>query len=301
MIGANLVPRLVTDGFHVGVLTRAAAPAPGLAGVANRIQYLMADLLDREAVRRAVEEFDPEGVVHLASTVFNPPPTNDAHMHVNVVGLTNLLDALSSRNGLRIVHAGSAAQYGSGNGLRETAPERPATWLGFSKSCASFVLHGVGRMHGFETVELRLFTPFGPWEAPRRLIPHTVLSVLRGETVKLSDGRPERDFVYIDDVVEAFISALTRPLPPGTVLNIASGVGRSVASVAHRILELMSGDVQVQFGTQTVRPDEIWKMTADISRAADVLNWQPKVEFDDGLGRTINWFRSAGSSAQGPL
>jgi nucleoside-diphosphate-sugar epimerase len=236
-------------------------------------------------------------VVHLASTAFNPPPTAAHHLQVNVLGLANLIEALAERTGSRIVHAGSAAQYGDGDDLGEDTPERPATWLGISKTCAANVLHGAGRMFGLETIELRLFTPFGPWERPGRLIPYTILSALRGETVALADGRPERDFIFIDDVVDALMQAMTRPLPSGSVINVGSGIARPVAAVAQRVLNLMGRPVALQLGTRPARVDEIWKASANIKRAEALLGWRPRIDFDEGLRRTIDWFKTCRAPA----
>ena len=165
------------------VTTRTAMPGASVE-VERSIRLVQADLCDDAAVRAAAgAQTTPDLVVHLASTVYNPPPAAALHLSVNVGGLANLIEALAERGVSRIVHAGSAAQYGDGDDLDEDKPERPGTWLGISKTCAAAVLHGAGRMFGLETVELRLFTPFGPGERAARLIPHTILSALRGETV----------------------------------------------------------------------------------------------------------------------
>jgi UDP-glucose 4-epimerase len=292
MIGAHLVRRCLQDGQQVTVTTRSHRCPDRLAGVADRIQVLQVELCDLDVVRAALNGAKPDVVVHLASTAFNPPPTTALHLEVNVLGLANLLEAVRDRPGLRVVHTGSAAQYGDGDDLSENMAERPTTWLGISKSCAASVLHGAGRMFGLETVELRLFTPFGPGERAGRLIPHTILSALRGDTVTLGDGRPERDYIYIDDVVDAIVRAMSRPLPPSAVMNIGSGIGRSVAAVADRILELMGRPVSLRLGARPARADEIWKASANIVRAKALLGWQPRVDFDEGLRRTIDWFRA---------
>jgi UDP-glucose 4-epimerase len=292
MIGAHLVRRCLQDGRPVTVTTRSHRCPDRLASVADRIRTLQVDLCDLDVVKAALNDAKPDMVVHLASTAFNPPPTAALHLEVNVLGLANLLEAVCDRPGLRVVHAGSAAQYGDGDDLSEDMAERPTTWLGISKTCAASILHGAGRMFGLETVELRLFTPFGPWERTGRLIPHTILSALRGEAVTLGDGRPERDYIYIDNVVDALVRAMTRPLPTGAVINIGSGIGRSVAAVADRILELMGRPVSLRLGTRPARSDEIWKASAKIERAKALLGWQPHVDFDEGLRRSIDWFRT---------
>ncbi len=293
MIGANLVRHVLGERARVFVTARTPACPPNLSEVAGSLTCFQADLRDPEAIRRAVDAAQPEIVVHLAATAFNPPPAASDHVDVNVRGTANLLQALEGQKGLRFIQAGSAAQYGDGDGLKEDLPECPANWLGMTKSAAAQLVHGAGRLYGWQTVELRLFTPFGPWEGRHRLIPHVILSGLAGETVNIRNPRPERDFVYIGDVVRAFHNAMTRDIPSGATINIGSGRGRSVGEVAGEILALMGrpGDLSVE--PSEPRPDEIWRCSADVSKAREMLDWRPEVPFSEALRRTIDWFTNA--------
>lgn len=293
MIGAHLARRLVAGGHRVAVLARRAETPPRLADLAGRLEILAADLTDRAAVRAAVARAAPEAVFHLASTPFNPPPTSTRHLDVNVLGTDHLLDALAAAAPrARVVYTGSAAQYGSGDGLRETDPERPATLLGASKTAAAALLHAYGRLHGLVTVEVRLFTPYGPWERPGRLIPGTILSALRGEAVRIGHGGQERDYLYIDDVVDALVRTLEAPLAAGTVINVCSGEGVSVRTVAERVLALMGDPVPLAVGALPTRADEIWKLSGDPAAARRLLGWAPRTGLDGGLRATIDWVRS---------
>ncbi len=293
MIGANLVRHVLGEDARVFVTARSAGCPPNLSEVVGRFECLEADLRDPAAVQRAVDVAQPEIVVHLAATAFNPPPAASDHVDVNVRGTANLLQALAGQKGLRFIQAGSAAQYGDGNGLKEDAPERPANWLGMTKSAAAQLVHGGGRLHGWRTVELRLFTPFGPWEARHRLIPHVILSALAGEPVRIRNPRPERDFVYIGDVVRAFHNSMIRDIPSGSTINIASGQGRSVGEVAGEILALMGKSGCLSIEPSEVRADEIWRCSADVSKAREMLDWRPEVPFSGALRRTIDWFTNA--------
>jgi nucleoside-diphosphate-sugar epimerase len=298
MIGAHFVRQCLREGREVVVTSRFDRCPARLAEVEKSIRLLPIDLCDPDAVKAGIAEAKPDVVVHLASTSFNPPPTVALHLQVNVLGLANLVHALADHAGVRIIHAGSAAQYGDGDTLDEETAQRPTTWLGISKTCAAAVLHGAGRMYELETIELRLFTPFGPWERAGRLIPHTILSALRREAVALGDGRSERDFVYVDDVVDALTRAMVRPVPSGSVMNIGSGIGRSVAAVAERILDMMGRPVALRLGARPARADEIWKTSANIEQAKALLDWRPRVGFDDGLRRTIDWFTAWRAQAE---
>ncbi len=293
MIGASLVRRLVADGGRPVVVARRSSDRARLAGIAERIDFAEGDLADPGSIAAVVGKMRPDVLFHFASTFFNPPTlSNGTHFSVNVLGTQALLDSLRDRPEVRFVFAGSASVYAGGNALAETAPLEPASMFGATKAAGSVAGQAYARVYGIGFVELRLFTPFGPWERPGRLIPHTILRALAGEDVDIGDGRQERDFVFIDDVIEAALSAATAPLSPGTVLNIGSGEGRPIASVAGRVLSLMDDPVSLRIGARESRKDEIWRTSADISAARRLLNWSPRVAFDEGLRRTIGWFRT---------
>lgn len=290
MIGAALVSRLVADGHQVSVLVRAQSSRLRLRDVEARLRLIVGDLQDAPSVREAVACVDPEVVYHLASTPFNPPTTPaDTHLRVICMGTVHLLEAVRARGAARVVATGSAAEYGSGSRLREDRPLAPATILGAAKAAASLFLQCYARRYQIQTVELRLFMPYGPWEHPRRLVPQTILSALAKEDVRLTEGRQQRDLVYLDDVVDALIRAGTRPVAPGSVFNIGSGVGTPVREVVERVLHLMGNPVRPLFGAIPTRADEIMEMSADITAARTTLGWAPRTSLAEGLRRTIAW------------
>ena len=291
MIGANLAHRLVAARHQVFVLIRESSNLVRLQSLVGRIQILVADVTDATAVRDAVQQVDPEVVYHLASTPFNPATISArTHMQVIMMGTLNVMDAIMGCPGVRVIYTGSAAEYGGGSQLREDSPLLPGTILGAAKASASILMQTYARLYQMETVVLRLFTPYGSWEHPRRLIPYTILSALDGRDVSISQGKQQRDYCYIDDVVDALILAGTRSVPSGAVFNICSGQGIPIRDVVELTLELMGNPVKALVGVLPTRPDEIWEMSGDITAAHEVLGWEPHTSLEDGLRKTIAWF-----------
>jgi nucleoside-diphosphate-sugar epimerase len=291
MVGANLVYRLVKDGHQVFVLTRPSSNRFRFQALEEQVQILFADITDATAVHNIMFQVKPEIVFHVASTPFNPDTFSaEAHFRVNVLGTLHLLEAIKELKDSRLVFTSSAAEYGSGEHLREDSVVQPGTIFGASKAAATLLVQTYARLHDIHAVILRLFTPYGPWDPSRRLIPHTILSALQGQDVPISEGNQERDFIYIDDVVNALIAAATKPVESGSVFNIGSGEGVSVHGVVKLTLKLMGNLVQALFGALPTRSDEIMQMSADITSAREILGWQPQVSLEEGLHRTILWF-----------
>lgn len=290
-IGANLIRRLLSEGHQVFLLSLTSADRTRVIAVENQVQIIPGDVTDACLVRNMVQQVAPEIVYHLASTPFNPPTISGrTHMQVIAMGTLNLLDALVDHPGVRVIHTGSVAEYGGGSQLCEDSPLLPGTVLGAAKAGASLLMQTYARLHKMQTVVLRLFTPYGPWEGSGRLIPYTILSALNGQDVRISSGKQQRDYVYIDDLVEALLLVAAVPVATGAAFNICSGRGIAIRELVEFILKLMGNPVRLLVGAMPTRPDEIWECSGDNRAARGVLGWEPHTDLKAGLSKTIAWF-----------
>jgi len=291
MVGAALAGRLVRDGHEVWLLLREGSNRIRLQALEGRVRVVHGDVRDSVSVQAAVERSDPGVVYHLASTPFNPPiASHRAHIETIVMGMLNVLEAVRGRPEVRVIATGSGAEYGSGSRLREDQTLQPGTVFGAAKAAAGLLVQTYGRVYGMRTVWLRLFTPYGPWERPQRLVPHTILSALNGQDVTLTGGSQQRDFIYLEDAVEALVLSAETPLPPGAVFNIGSGVGTPVRELVERLLQLMGSPARPLLGAVSTRPDEIMEISADITSAREQLGWEPRTSLTEGLSKSIAWW-----------
>jgi UDP-glucose 4-epimerase len=293
MIGMNLADRLGADGDTIYYFCRPSADPKKLALLRKTGKVLFGDIAEASNVRAAIDAASPDIVFHLASTAFNTAHTAEEHFQVIVLGTLHLLEALKASSVRRLVVTGSIAEYGSGSMLREDHPLLPATLLGAAKANATLLVQTFARLHSLPAVILRLCTPYGPWENPKRLIPHAILSALGGRDIVMTEGHQQRDFVYVSDVVSALLLATRQELQAGSVFNIGSGEGIPVRDVVIRILEIMGRPVKALMGSLPTRPDEIMKMSADNSCAGAHLDWKPAVSLDEGLRLSVSWFAKA--------
>ncbi|MBM3813774.1 MAG: NAD-dependent epimerase/dehydratase family protein [Acidimicrobiia bacterium] len=290
-IGSHLARRLVCDGHQVFALRTGGGGAPRLRDLESQLVELPVNMQDAGAVADAVWEVQPEIVYHLASTDFRTAET-PAATHYRVIGLGTLaiLEALREQGSGRLIVTGSAAEYGDGERLHEQMPLKPSTLLGAAKASAGILVETYARLYGMETVLLRLFTPYGPWEHPARLIPSAIAAALAGRPLKIRGGAQQRDFIYIDDVVEALVLAGQEQLPKPAVMNLCSGQGRAVRDVAALALVLAGSEAVPETGG-AMRPDEIVTCSGDWREAERLLGWRPSTAIEQGLRATIEWFK----------
>lgn len=269
-IGAHLARRLASDGCRLSVLGSPRFRAGRLEGVGY-------EAVDSAAQARA------DVVYHLAGTPMDA--SDEDHARVIVHGMLGLLEQLRAAPPERLIVAGSAAEYGAGHGWKEDDRPRPDTVFGVLKRAAG----DMARLSGIPTVHLRLFTPFGPGEAAARLIPSTILSARAGRPVRLrSRGQQTRDYFYVGDLVEALLAAGRAPLEEvaGRAINICSGQARRAADAARLVLRLMGNPVPLETGAGE---DPLPECSGDPSRAAALLGWRVRTEFEEGVRRTIRW------------
>lgn len=300
-LGTHLVRALVEIGAEVHAVRRDPRRSTRLP--CEGIRWHEADLLDAQRLRRAVDEAAPDVVFHLAAygTVFDEKEV-DRTFRVNVVGTWNLWQAVRGSR-CRLVYAGSCGEYGEARGqVREDHACRPTWFYPATKNAGSVLLSTLARTQNQEIVILRPFGPYGPADDPRRVLPHSILTLLRGQELRVTAGEQLRDFAYVEDHIRAFLLAAVAPLrTPGAVYNVGSG---RVVSLRDAVLEVARqvgphAVRLVRFGALPYRETEVWEMCCDIGAARRDLGFSPRVSLEEGIARTVGWFREHGGVRAG--
>ena len=292
-VGSNLVRELLDHGAAVHVATRPDTDLWRLIDVLPRVQRHTLDLTDSAGVRRVVHGVDPDAVFHMAKHRGDPDALNyQAAYAANLDATLNLLEAVAGSTRLRrFVHAGSSLEYDLGpSPLREDAPPRPVTVHGVTKAAAAILCQHFNARHGVPTVVLRFFTVYGPWEGARRLVPSVVRAVLDRERVRLTRPGLRHDWIYVGDVADACVRAVSAVGVDGEILNIGTGIETTNEDVV-RLVEELSG---VRVDREDIEfPDRPWdtgRWAADTSKAERLLGWRASTPLREGLGRTLAWF-----------
>ncbi len=279
-IGNRLTKRLAAAGAEVHAVSRAEVEdEPG-------VRWWAADLADEETTSHLVRSCAPDFVMHLASHVAGSPDAKLAlpTLRSNLLSTVNLLVASEREGCERFLLAGTMMEP-------DAADAVPNSPYAASKWASSEYGRMFTALYGLPVVNLRLFMVYGPGQAEEhKLLTHVTLSLLRGEVPRLASGRWEVDWVFVEDVVDAFLAGALRPGVEGETVDIGSGELRSIRSVVLRIADLIGGSVEPEFGARADRPLEEPRR-ADVKRARRVLGWAPVVGLEEGLSRMVAWHR----------
>ncbi|MFN8159849.1 MAG: GDP-mannose 4,6-dehydratase [Solirubrobacterales bacterium] len=302
-VASHLVTALLARGDSVSVLDRGAPPVSGLAlqGVEAEVELVAADLLDTEAVSALLASGEFDAVFHLAAQTLVGRAMSDpaATFETNVRGTWNLLEACRGADVPAVVVASSDKAYGAQAELpyREDQQLRPGSPYEASKAAADVIALSYWRAFGLPVAVTRFANVYGGGDLNfSRLVPEAVTAVLEGRRpVIRSDGSPERDFLFVDDAVAAYLAiehAVGAGGPAaGEALNAGGGEPHSVASVLELIGEVTGTGIEPDVRGLGNPEGEIDRQFVDATKLRGMTGWGPAVGLREGLDRTVRWYR----------
>lgn len=298
-IGSALVRALLARGHRVrGIDNFSTGKRHNIEGL-DDFEFIEGDLNDADAVKRACAGIDY--IFHEAAIPSVPRSVKDpiGSNHANVTGTLQLLVAARDAGVKRIVYAGSSSAYGDTPTLpkREDMMPNPISPYAVSKLTGELYMQSFSRVYGLETVTIRYFNVFGPRQDPTSqysgVLAKFITLMLRGEQPTIfGDGEQSRDFTYIDNVVEGNLLASEAPAEnvSGKVFNVATSSRITLNGTFRVLCGLTNYKGKPNYGP--VRSGDIKHSLADISRARDAFGYVPKVDFAEGLRRTVEWYRT---------
>jgi UDP-glucose 4-epimerase len=298
-IGSHLVEALVQQGKPVRVLDNLATGRfENLDAVASNIEFVEGDLAEPAVARAGCAGVDT--VFHLAAlpsvqrSVDNPLATH----HASATGTLHLLNAARISGVRRVVYAASSSVYGGlgdNQSQHEDLPPNPQSPYAAAKLAGEYYARAFAASYGLETVCLRLFNVFGPRQcadsAYAGAIPRFCSMMLKNKAPVIhGDGRQSRDFTFVENAVFGFLRASVTPAVSGTIYNIGTGQSVDLLEIVAILNRLMGTRISPRHAA--ARPGDVHSSRADIRRATHDLGYQPTIPFEEGLERTITWYRA---------
>lgn len=299
-IGSHLTRRLLAEGHAVSVVDNESTGRR--EDIPSGVRFLRGDVTRPAEIEPAFAA-GLDAVCHIAGQVsiirsFSDPV---ADLRTNVEGTLQVLQLCLKHKVRRLIYASSMTLYGECRTVPtpETEPCLPDSYYGITKHAAERYVHATAERpdlgFDFRVTSLRMFSVYGPGQSFSN--PYQGVlgifsgKVLRGEPITIfGDGEQTRDFVYVDDVVDGWVTALDHPAASGGVFNLGSGRSSSINQLAHSVTAAFGfAPGTYEIARAPARPGEQRTVQADIRRAQAVLGWTPRTSFEDGLARTVRW------------
>lgn len=286
-IGKHLVREAIKQGYIPTILSLQPVKEEQ---VISGVDYLVADITDFDMMSNKLLNNSFHYVVNLSGYINHDKYKEGGRkiLDAHFVGVQNLIEILNWNVLKSFVQIGSSDEYGDAPAPQsEKIREKPISSYSMGKLAASQLLQMLYRTEKFPVVILRLFLVYGPGQDSQRFLPQIIQGCLKGETFATSHGQQQRDFCYVDDIVNGIILALKSSNVFGKVLNLASGMPVSIRTVLEEVVNII-GKGKPLYGEVPYRNGENMELYADVVEARQALNWKPEISLRDGLVRTIN-------------
>ncbi len=296
-IGSNMARFLLEKGIEVRILDNLeTGKKENLTEIEKDIEFIEGDIRNIEAVNKAVK--GAEVVYHLAALGSVPRSIKDPQTShdVNVTGTFNVLLASRDAEVKRLVFASSSSVYGQSEVLPQTEdlPMDPISPYAATKATGELYCRVFYNTYGLKTQCLRYYNVFGPRQDPTSqyaaAVPLFVSALMQDRPPTIfDDGEQSRGFTYIENVTNANFLAATAPKAEGRAMNISTKNAVTVNTVVNKIKELLGKDIKPEYAPP--RPGDIKHSLADVTRAKELIGYEPKVSFEEGITRAIDWYK----------
>lgn len=291
-VGSNLLYEILkvrSDCFAISHNPRAAWRLKKMAIPEKNI--LHCDITFKKSVQKLFDQYNPKTIFNLSAYgAYSKQSSANLIYETNLEGTLNILEECQSISAY--IHAGSSSEYG----LNCTSPNendelKPNSHYSISKISAAYLIQFYGKINKVPCLNLRLYSIYGPWEEPDRLIPKLIQEGRKGAYPPLVDPETSRDFVYIEDCIHAFISAAIHLKPSffGESINIGSGVKTTMLDLSRLTKSLFNIKKEPLWGTMENRSWDTLEWYGNYSKAKKIIDWSPKIDLMEGLKRTADW------------
>ncbi|MEM9542576.1 MAG: NAD-dependent epimerase/dehydratase family protein [Cyanobacteria bacterium P01_E01_bin.42] len=293
-IGANLTRRLLLQGHEIHLLVRPNYKSWRIKDIKPDLRLHAVNLEDEEALNQRISRIKPERIFHLAvHGAYSSQNNLRAMIDTNIIGTVNLLQACLKTDFDVFVNTGSSSEYG----YKDYPPSEiewlePNSYYAITKASATLFCRYIAKNQNLRIPTLRLYSVYGSYEESTRLMPTLIERGLQGKLPPLVNPKIARDYVYIDDVVEAYLlAAMMNTNELGAVFNVGTGIQttlRDVVEIARKVLKIPA---KPQWGTM---PDRHWDTTvwvADNRKIKEELGWSPYYSFEEGFQEMVNWYK----------
>jgi UDP-glucose 4-epimerase len=287
-IGYHLAKKSLKKGWNV---TSVSSKSPKKIRFLPRVKYIICNILNKASLKKKIKK-DFDYVVNLGGYVNHSEKKKTFKSHY--LGCQNLVKIFLNTKIKSFVQMGSSIEYGNSKSPHKENvkcyPDSLKSTYGKAKLLSSIYLGNIFKKEGFPSTVLRLYLAYGPRQDLNRLLPITIKGCLENKKFPCSAGKQYKDFIHVEDVVDAIIKSLMNKNARGQIINIGSGKPKKIKKVIEYIKKV-SGGGYPQFGKIKLRKDEIQKFYPNVLKAKSKINWVPKISFEKGVKSTIKFYK----------
>ena len=296
-LGSNLIRSLIESGNKdIHIFIRNNSNIWRIKDILEKLNVYYVDILDKEKVGKIIAEIEPDIIFHSAGYGGTTRTQNDPELLIktNFIGTINILDSSIKKGFEAFINFGSALEYGFINKpFEENDLPNPIDTYGMTKLASTMYCRMVSITQDLPIVTLRIFYSYGYYEDAVRLIPYLIVSMLKNGTITLNTPNAKKDFVFIEDVIDAFLKTAKRidKIERGTIINIGSGMDITVMEVFNLLKEFLNYQKIPTIKENPIERDKLPIWRANINNALKIIGWEPKYNFSDGLFKDVEWFK----------
>jgi nucleoside-diphosphate-sugar epimerase len=295
-IGANIVRKLLEKTYNVNLILKKSTNPWRIRNVLSKLKIYEVDLLDKENLKKTIHKIKPTIIFHLSAfSDYRNQEDFEQMVNVNVIGTMNLLLASKEIDYRIFVNTGSSSEYGLKNiPMNEKDLLEPISFYAATKASTTLMCGVFAREFRKPIITLRPFSVYGPYENQNRFIPTIIKCILEKRPIRLTSGSQRRDFIYIDDVVNAYIKMVKGGKKiTGQIFNIGTGIEHTNDEIVSILFKVVEKKVPIKKGGFPLRIWDNPHWVADASKIKKNLDWKPKYTLKQGLKKTYKWFKNA--------
>lgn len=292
-VGSCIVRRLVESGEDVSIIVRNKELNWRIGDLKSKLHVYKSHLLDPN-LDEVIADIQPTHIFHLAA--YGSLPHESALedlIDTNIKGTARLLQSVKRFPFQLFINTGSSSEYGSKSKAMDVSDSlEPINDYAVTKAAATLYCKKEAVLYNLPVITFRLFSAYGPYEQKSRFVPTVILNTLRNTPLHLNSPKNVRDFIFIDDLVDAYIKSIDATIQPGETFNIGSGIQHMTKDVVDEVIKLTQSTSEVHWGSfpKQERQQEPAMWQADISYTKEKLGWEPKNSLHQGLEKSVKWF-----------
>jgi nucleoside-diphosphate-sugar epimerase len=291
-IGANIVRLLLKKNFDIHILKKQKQLSWRLQDIDQSLTIHPGDITHFSSLKAILHSIKPDYIIHLAAYgAYHYQDDLQKIVKVNIQGTKNLLEASKGIPYQCFINTGSSSEYGYKNKpMKESDLCDPVSYYAATKLAQTHLCKVFAKLNNKPILTFRLFSVYGPYEEPRRFIPTIINAVISDKPIQLTPGKQRRDFIYVDDVANAYIRAFTNDkIYNGEIFNIGTGNEFTNDEIVTKLFSVTGKKTTVEKGAYPKRSWDTSHWVANISKTTKALAWKPENSLENGIKKTYNW------------